>query len=460
MIVNFSSESFLDEIYPISCLEKTDRFNLDRVAVIVLAGGQGTRLKPLTNARCKPAISFGGRYSLIDIPISHSLNSGLKKIYVVGQYLATSLQKHLYETYLHHGIESKQIQMIIPEEREGTRIWYKGTADAIRQNMDYFAEIDADYFLILSGDQLYNIDFREMINFGRKNGADMIIAAQPVNKKDAKRMGLLKIDHDTLRLNDFYEKPQDDSILEKYYTDDDSLLRMGYEPHQNRNYLGSMGIYLFKRQSLFNLLMNDPRADFGNHLITTQMKEGEVRAYLYGGYWEDIGTIDSYYHANLALTRHADDTKRGLKCYDESQLIFTCPYNLPGAKIRGTNVTQSILCEGAIIEADEVTHSIIGIRSTIGPRTVIRDSILMGNEYYDRPPYPTGEHPPKPGIGHDCFIQKTIIDENVTIGNRVKLINKQHLYEYESSPGEPKLYVKDGVMIVPRGSFLPDDYIF
>lgn len=459
MIVNFYSDFSYATEYQRTTYSQSERFNLDRVGVIVLAGGQGERLKPLTLNRCKPAISFGGRYSLIDVPISHSLNSGLKNIYVIGQYLAYTLQKHLFQTYSHRGIDVKTIQMIVPEEREGEKVWYKGTADAIRQNLTYFEELDVDYFLILSGDQLYNIDFRDMIDFGRTSNADMVIAAQPVTAKDAKRMGLLQIDHESLILTNFHEKPQEEEILKKYYTDNESLIRMGYQPHQEKNYLGSMGIYFFKRDALFKLLLKDPREDFGKHLITTQMNESSIRTYLYGGYWEDIGTIESYYSANLALTEIGDDSLRGLKCYDESQLIYTRPYYLPGAKFVNTQVHTSLICEGSIIEASEIKHSIIGVRSTIKEGSVIRDSIIIGNEYYERPAVVSKEKIPNPGIGSHCLIQKTIIDENVTIGNNVKLVNQQNHINYES-PDQPKIYVKDGIIVIPRGTVIPDGFTF
>jgi glucose-1-phosphate adenylyltransferase len=430
--------------------------SLDRVAVIILGGGEGTRLQPLTHARCKPAISFGGRYSLIDIPISHSLTTGLNKIFVIGQYLAYTLQKHLFQTYFYHGI--KQIQLLMPEERSGKKIWYKGTADAVRQNSDYFSEIPADYFLILSGDQLYNINFQKMIQFGVETDAGMVIAAQPVNKKDAKRMGLLKIEHGGSRIFDFHEKPQEEAELERFYTDAFTLQRLGYEGNQGKHYLGSMGIYLFKRQVLFELLREDPRDDFGKHLIQTQMKKQNVHAFLYDGYWEDIGTIESYYHANLALTRMEDDRKSGLQCYDEDAIIMTKKYNLPGAKLSNCKIESAILCEGSIIQAKEISHSVIGVRSVIQEGTIIRDSIILGNEYYERPPLVQGEPPFRPGIGKNCHIEKAIVDENVSIGDNVHLLNQQGYDDFDSPDG--LVVVRDGIIVIPRGTRIPSNYKF
>jgi glucose-1-phosphate adenylyltransferase len=427
---------------------------LERVAVIILGGGEGTRLKPLTQTRCKPAISFGGRYSLIDIPISHSLTSGLYKIFVIGQYLSYSLQKHLFQTFYN---PRNSIQLLVPEEREGKKVWFKGTADAVRQNIPYFSEIPADYFLILSGDQLYNINFQKMIKFGMDTDAGMLIAAQPVSKKDAKRMGLLKIEHGGSRIFDFYEKPQDEAVFERFYTDEFTLHRLGYEGNHGKHYLGSMGIYFFKRQVLFDLLREDNREDFGKHLIQTQMKKKDVHAFLYDGYWEDIGTIESYFNANLALTRAEDDRKKGLQCYDEKGMIMTKPYHLPGAKIANCRVEKAIFCEGSLVEAEEVTHSIIGIRAVIQQGSIIRDSILLGNEFYERPSLFQGEKSNHPGIGKNCHLEKVIVDENVSIGDNVQLTNRHGYQNFDASDG--LLVVRDGIIVIPRGTHVPSNYI-
>ena len=458
MIFNFLTETIHDET--LTGAQPKSHISLDRVAVIILSGGEGTRLRPLTQARCKPAISFGGRYSLIDVPISHSLSTGLSKIFVIGQYQINSLHKHLFETYFYHGISQNQIHLLVPEaEAEGKMAWYKGTADAVRQNLHHFSEIPADYFLILSGDQLYNINFQEMINFGVEMDAGLVVAAQPVGKKEAQRMGLLKIENGGSRITDFHEKPQEDTILERFYTDDVSLNRLGQSVGKHeKHYLGSMGIYLFKRQALFDLLLEDSREDFGKHLIQVQMKKENVHAYLYDGYWEDIGTIDSYYHANLALTHMDENRKTGLVCYDESQMIFTKQYNLPGVKIAGCAVKDAILCEGSIIEAQEISHSVIGVRTVIGKGTIVRDTVTMGNEYYVRPPLASGELTYRPEIGKDCLITKAIIDENVIIGDNVKLQNKHGHLNFDSADG--LIAVRDGIIVIPRGTHIPTNYVF
>lgn len=455
MLVNFLTDTISYETESLPHIPAS-KVSMDRIAVVILGGGEGKRLSPLTKARCKPAVSFGGRYSLIDIPISHSLSSGLSKIFVIGQYLAYTLQKHLFQTYLYHGITQNQIQLLVPEEREGKKIWYQGTADAVRQNLEYFSEVAADYFLILSGDQLYNINFQKMIDFAVEVDAGMLIATQPVNKKDAGRMGLLKIEHGGSRIIDFYEKPQKDAILDQYYTDPFTLNRLGYDGNNGKHYLGSMGIYLFKRQVMFDLLRQDPREDFGKHLIKARLEKKDVHAFLYDGYWEDIGTIESYYNANLALTKRVTNRKEGLLCYDESSRIITKCYNLPGVQVSSCRVKDALLCEGSVVEGEEVIHSILGIRTILGKGSTIRDSIVIGNEYYERPF--AGEENPNPGIGRNCHIERAILDENVSIGDNVTLVNQKGHENHDSKDG--RIAVRDGIMIIPRGTHIPDNYVF
>jgi len=429
-----------------------DTISLDRVAVIILGGGQGTRLYPLTKARCKPAVSFGGRYTLIDVPISHALLTGLNKIYVIGQHLASSLQRHLSKTY--HNFLHNDVQLLVPQENTT----YQGTADAVRQNIQFFSEIDADYFLILSGDQLYNINFQKMIQFGVERDASMVVAAQPVNGEDAKRMGLLKLARGESSIIDFCEKPQHDELLKQYYIDPFAMNRLGFACQDERNYLGSMGIYLFKKDSLFDLLHNDPRDDFGKHLIPTQVQKGGGHAYLYDGYWEDIGTIGSYYNANLALTKAATGKIDVLNCYDERNQIMTQNYHLPGARISGCFTNASLLCEGSLIEADEITNSVVGVRSQIKQGVVIRNSILMGNSYYEKLNVLKNGELYCPVIDEGTTISNAIIDENVSIGKNVRLMNQANLENYDAPDG--KLFVRNHIVVVPSGTCIPDNYTF
>lgn len=423
-----------------------------QVATIILAGGQGTRLHPLTIHHSKPAISYGGRYRLIDIPISNSINSDFRQIFVIAQYLSGELQHHINQTYHFDAFNPGSIDVLTPEENEkGEKMFFAGTADAVRKNLHTILKSSADYFLILSGDQLYNIDFQNMIAFAQEKQAELTIASIPVQEKEAHRMGILKIDQDC-KVVDFVEKTKDPNILERFRLGDEFFKESGIEPAKHPCYLGSMGIYVFKRKALTNLLHQDDRHDFGYHLIDTAVKKGKTSAFVYHGYWEDIGTVASYYEANLILTHSA----KGLDTYDEQHPIYTRPTFLPGPKIKSTVIKESIICEGSIIEAQEITNCIIGLRSHIKKGTVMRDSVMMGNHFYLNPNHEDVSTIPKDfAIGEHCLIEKTIIDENVWIGNRVKLINKEKKEQYDSGQG---VFIRDGIIIVTAGTHLPDGF--
>ncbi|WP_213318721.1 sugar phosphate nucleotidyltransferase [Chlamydiifrater volucris] len=422
----------------------------DKVGVIILCGGEGKRLAPLTKNRCKPTVSFGGRYKLIDIPISHAITSGFSKIFVIGQYLTYTLQQHLFKTYFYHGVVQDQIHLLVPEERNGEKIWYQGTADAIRQNLLYLEDVDVEYFLILSGDQLYNINFQKMVDYAQSTNASMVIAAQPIPEKDATRMGVMLFD-DEYSLKDFYEKPQSPAVLDKFKSQS-TCGRKKQKFGDKGFFWGSMGIYLFRKEELVHLLKNDNREDFGKHLIQTQMQKGDVKVFVYDGYWTDIGTIESYYEANLSLTRLPLNPDEGLSCYRDAGKIFSKNHHLPGAMISNSLISDSLLCEGAIINSSKISSSVLGIRSVIGQNTVIQDSVLIGNSGY------SFKNSRKVGIGQDCLIQKAIIDENCSIGNGVILTNSQELLNYESPDG--KVTVRDGIIIIPSGTEIPDNYVF
>ncbi len=419
------------------------------VASIILGGGEGTRLYPLTLTRCKPAVNFGGKYRLIDVPISNSIHAECHKIFVLTQFLSSSLHKHIFQTYMQGGKVSGLIEILTAEQRPMNKTWYQGTADAVRQNIDYLLESPVEYFLILSGDQLYNINFQEMINFAIEKDVDVVVAALPVSSKEAPRMGILKADQDC-NITDFYEKPQDKVTLQKFRSPPEVL--SGENIAGKRYYLGSMGIYLFKRKALVELLQADTRADFGKHLIPTKVQQGSIAAYLYDGYWEDIGTIEAFYQANMALT----NPEPLFSIHNEQRPIFTSRYDLPPAKFSDTIIRQTILCEGALIEADEISKSIIGPRSVIHKGTVIKDSYVMGNDYYTSTISDVVRLPRHPQIGENSVIKKAIIDKNVYIGKGVQLINRQNLVNHDNE----NIYVRDGIIIVPRGATLPDGFIF
>lgn len=422
-----------------------------QVATIVLAGGQGTRLHPLTIHHSKPAVSYGGRYRLIDIPISNSINSDFRQIFVIAQYLSGELQHHISQTYTFDAFNSGSVDVLTPHENEkGEKEWFKGTADAVRKNMDTLLKSPADYFLILSGDQLYNINFQSMIVFAQENKAELTIASLPVIKKDATRMGLLKL-HPDGKVIDFAEKPQDPETLHKFELPKSFFTEAKIAPRKEPSYLGSMGIYVFQRDALAALLKEDERDDFGHHLISTAVKKGKTYSFVYHGYWEDIGTVASYFEANLILTH----SKKGLDTYDEKNPIYTRPTFLPGPRIECTKINQSIICEGSIIEAEEITRSIIGLRSHIKAGSILRDTVMMGNHFY-MPPAQEGKLIPHDfWIGEHCLIEKAIIDEHVQIGNHVKLTNQKKLDHYDGNG----IFIRDGIIIITSGTVIPDHFV-
>lgn len=428
---------------------KRNTIDMKNVATIILGGGQGARLFPLTMSRCKPALCYGGRYRLIDIPISNAIHSGSKNIFIITQFLSSSLHKHILSTYRLGNSSSISIELLAAEEKPQNKTWFQGTADAVRQNLNYFEDTDSDYFLILSGDQLYNMDFNDLLQCAQETNADMVLASLPVNENDAKRMGIMQIDNNNF-ITAFQEKPQIQSDLQQLSLTKAQLKQLGFDESENLNYLGSMGIYLFKRQTLIDLLTRDPREDFGKHLIPNIMAQGNTVAYVHHGYWEDIGTIESFYTANMALTRPHPP----FNCYDENWPLFTKPSALPGANILKTQVSRSIFCEGAVIEASEITNSIIGPRTFIKSGTVIHHTYIIGNDFFT-PPTTNSRLPSQLQIGKNSTIIKAIIDRHVCIGNDVQLVNKKHLLHYDGD----NIYIRDGIIIVQNGANIPDGFI-
>ncbi len=425
-------------------------YDMSRVGTIILGGGQGTRLYPLTRANCKPAITFGGKYRLIDVPMSNAIHSGCHKIFIVTQFLSKFLHDHIFKTYRPGLFSSGFVEVLTVEEKPHGKAWFQGTADAIRQNLEYLSEIPIDYFLILAGDHLYQMNYQRMMHVALQTNADVVIGALPVEENQTSRFGILKVNQDR-RITDFIEKPTSKDCLEKYKITKDISEKFQLRKDAG-NYLGSMGIYLFKRKTLLQLLLTDMREDFGKHLIPTIIEKGTAAAYLHDGYWEDIGTIESYYHANMALLKNNPE----FNWYDERYplLVNHQNQNLPAPKVFDTKIQNSIICEGAIIEAEEISHSIIGPRIRIKKGTVIKDSYLIGNDFY-YPQSPESNLPPNLQIGENCRIERTIIDKHVCIGNNVQLINKNKLDQHSSD----EIFIRDGIIIVPRGAHIPDNFV-
>lgn len=384
---------------------------MKRVIALVMGGGEGSRLFPLTQSKAKPTLQVGGKCRLIDFPILNALNSDIRRVYVLTQFLASTLHQHLLKTY------GSTVNILACERRPGNDKWYQGTADAVRQNLENLIDCPADYFLILSGDHLYQMDFREFLNFSIEKGSDITIASLPVTPDLASRMGILRTDSDH-KIIEFIEKPQH---------------KLPFSP-----LLGSMGIYCFKREALFDYLTQLEGDDFGKEIIPQLVQKEKAYAFPYSGYWEDIGTVKSYYEANLALTK---------KNLIES--VGTNLSDLPGPRFHNAHLRHAIVNEGSIIHAKSVQNSILGPRTLIDEETVIDSSYILGNEFYEHPVETW-----RPGIGKDCHIRKAIVDENVRIGDHVKLINEDDLDHYDS----PFLFIRDGIIVVPRGAIIPPNF--
>jgi glucose-1-phosphate adenylyltransferase len=393
---------------------------------IILAGGAGTRLFPLTLNRCKPTIPFGGRFRLIDVPISHSLTAGIRDIAVVSQYFSADLNRYIMHSYQQEEFETGQFYLLSPKG-EDMSVWYAGTADAIRKNRSQFLNTPAEYFLILSSDQLYHFDFRKMIDFAKQRQADLVIAAHRVAEDRAQRMGLLQLD-DQHRVVNFYEKPTDPENLDRFRL-----------PHPHRNqYLGSLGIYIFKKEALFSILQHEGD-DFGQHIIPLQIERGSTYSWIFDGYWEDVGTISSYYQANIALTQATNC----LDLYNSDLPLYSAPLCLPSPHITTTKIHYSIVSQGSKIHAEELHNSVVGPMTYIGRGSHIRNSIILGNHQSSR-------------LGKNCLLDKVIIDENVKIGDNVHLINNKSLNHYDGNG----FVVRDGIIVVMNGASLSDGFRF
>lgn len=418
---------------------------MNRVASVILGGGEGKRLSPLTLYRCKPAVPFGGRYLLIDIPLSLSIHAHCYKTFVLTQFLSAGLHQHIHRTYLASGMFSGGVELLAAEQSPSGKTWFKGTADAVRHHLGNLLEAPVDYFLILSGDQLYHFDFQKMVELAEATGASVVIGALPIDEQQARRMGVMQVDEQGW-VRDFCEKPNEPHLLQKF--------RRGDIPQgaacECASHIGSMGIYLFTREALVKRLLEDEREDFGKHLIPSEVRCGKTYAFLYDGYWEDIGTIRAFYEANMALA----DEKPRFALHDEHAPFLGAQAPLPPAQLFSGEVCRALICEGVRSEASRVSHSILGPRSVIGSGTVVEDTYLMGNDYYDAEQLPYSLLPSRPRIGKNCHISRAIIDRNVVIGDGVVLSNTTGRQECVT----PYATIRDGIVVVPRGTVIPDGF--
>jgi glucose-1-phosphate adenylyltransferase len=422
--------------------------NNPSVLAIILGGGQGTRLAPLTETRSKPAVPIAGKYRLVDIPISNCINSDIKRMFVLTQFNSASLNQHIKNTYHFSYFSTAFVDILAAEQTPDNPTWFQGTADAVRQCMQHFLNHNFDYALILSGDQLYQMNFNHMIEAHVKSGAEISIATLPVTSKEAPEFGILKTGDEGF-ISSFIEKPKPELLPDWTSEVSDEMKQSG------RHYLASMGIYIFNKELLVKLMSDPNTKDFGKEIIPQSIEKHKVLSYPYEGYWTDIGNIDSFFEANLGLT---DDIPE-FNLFDNSSKIYTRARTLPPTKISGkTTIEKSIVAEGCIIQGADIFHSVIGIRSRIGNKTVVTNSYLMGNDYYqnlDEISNNLEKNIINVGIGENCYINNTIVDKNCRIGNDVTLNGGKHLQDANTQ----WYTIKDGIIVIKKGVIIPDGFI-
>ena len=412
-----------------------------------MGGGQGARLFPLTKDRAKPAVPLAGKYRIVDIPISNCINSSFRRIYVLTQFNSTSLHSHISRTYKFDHFSAGFVEILAAQQTFNNTSWYEGTADAVRKNLIHFMNNDFDYLLILSGDQLYRMDFKEVIEQHRETGAEITIATLPVGRNEAKACGILQMGDDH-RITRFVEKPKEDALLESLRLTPAMATQMGLKEGQE-SYLASMGIYVFNR-SIIRDLLDNPLSDFGKHIIPHAINTHRVFAYIYQGYWEDIGTIRSFFEANLDLVSELPR----FNFFDMSAPIFSRPRYLPGSKINGAEINHALISDGCIINRAHINNTIVGLRTLIGEGMVLNRTVILGSDYYESMESVARHESsgqPRVGIGSNCKIENAIIDKNARIGNNVVIspADKPENLDHE------RYYVRDGIVIIPKDAIIP-----
>ena len=430
---------------------------MKRVLAIILGGGAGTRLYPLTKMRSKPAVPLAGKYRLIDIPISNCINSGINKMYVLTQFNSASLNRHLTQSYnLSAGFGQGFVEVLAAQQTPESPSWFEGTADAVRKYQWLFQEWDVDHYLILSGDQLYRMDYSAFVDHHISTGADVSIGALPVDAAQAEGFGLMHT-NDHGRIQEFREKPKGEALKAMWV--DTSRLGLGAEEALKRPYLASMGIYVFSRDTLFDLLAQNPTAtDFGKELIPTSLQRGDhLQSYLFDDYWEDIGTIGAFYEANLALTAQPNPA---FSFYDEKFPIYTRPRYLPPSKMLDAQVTESIIGEGSMLKACSIHHCVLGVRSRVEDEVVLQDTLVMGNDFFESSEERAvlRERGGTPlGVGRGTTVKRAILDKNVRIGRDVTIVNKDRVEEADRP--ELGFYIRNGIVVVVKNATIPDGMV-
>ncbi len=420
---------------------------MKNVISIIMGGGRGTRLYPLTKYRCKPAVPLAGKYRLVDIPISNCINSGCDCIYLLSQFNTASLHKHIQQTYKFDSFSRGYVDILAAEQTETGGDWYQGTADAVRKNMRHFARPTNGnyYYLILSGDQLYQMDFRHLVDAHIKSNSDITIAAKPMPKSEAKNLGVMRV-NGNLEIIEFAEKPKDENIINSFLITETH--KKNLKNPEGEYCLASMGIYVFS-QKILEEAMSGKEMDFGKEIIPGLLGRKKLSAYIFDGYWEDIGTVGAFFDANLALTDEVPD----FDFYKPSQVVYTHSRFLPGSKVFDSKIVRSNISDGCIINNSTIQRSIIGIRSIIRNGCNLKNVVMMGSDYYetmDDERRNLRESHPSLGIGRNCTIENAIIDKNARIGDncRINPFGKPDKWESEG------LYVRDGVIIVTKNAVI------
>lgn len=426
----------------------------ENVIAVILGGGRGARLFPLTRDRAKPSVPIAGKFRLVDIPISNCLHSGLDRIYVLTQFNSVSLNRHIAQAYRFDSYRRGFVQILAAQQTLMGDEWYQGTADAVKHNQPYILNprFPDEYILILAGDHLYRMDYRKMLTVHTETEADITVSVIPVSKEVTSGLGILQTDAKG-RITDFVEKPQTEEELQKLRVEPDVFTARGIES-KGREYIASMGIYIFNRNVIQEVLKDDTNVDFGKNIIPKSIAKRTVSAYFFDGYWEDIGTIRSFYSANIALT----DVSPEFNFYDEQAPIYTNRRHLPSTKVNSSSIRSSILAEGSIIDDSELDRTIVGIRSIISNGSRIYQSVLMGADFYESDALRAQNAKagiPNVGIGEKCLIQNAIIDKNARIGDNAVIANTKNLDSFDAD----NYYIRDGIVIVPKDATIPPDTV-
>ncbi|ABG53383.1 glucose-1-phosphate adenylyltransferase [Trichodesmium erythraeum IMS101] len=424
---------------------------MKNVLSIILGGGAGTRLYPLTKLRAKPAVPLAGKYRLIDIPISNCINSEIQKIYVLTQFNSASLNRHITRTYNFSGFSDGFVEVLAAQQTKDNPEWFQGTADAVRKYIWLFKEWDIDYYLILSGDHLYRMDYRDFVQRHIDTKADITLSVLPIDEARASEFGVMKIDNSG-RIVEFSEKPKGNAL--KAMAVDTSILGVSPEIATKQPYIASMGIYVFNKDAMIKLIEDSEDTDFGKEILPKSAQSYNLQAYPFQGYWEDIGTIKSFYEANLALTQQPQPP---FSFYDEQAPIYTRSRYLPPSKLLDCEITESIVGEGCILKKCRIDHCVLGVRSRIEANCIIQDSLLMGSDFYESPTerrYGLKKGSVPLGIGAETKIRGAIIDKNARIGCNVQIINKDNVEEAQRE--EEGFIIRSGIVVVLKNATIPD----